>query len=157
MTALGFHPRSLCPANDIILDKPGKASYETLSIFCISVPLETFSKIIDRPMPSRVSPLTCSALCSSSPEPMWLQPWSELRQCCLHPYSCGQGGPQSKAQGLHPLPRHQAGLLQFQPPHPFCPPQGEGHPQGPCGRDRLLPDWPVMPPSCPWHPQLLCP
>jgi len=82
----GHHPASLKKANGIVLDKPGKASYDTPASFRVIVLLETLSKILEelslhvslswpgmwacftrtRQGPSRVSPLSTPHL----PSPM---------------------------------------------------------------------------------------
>ena len=51
----GHHPSSLKKANGIVLNKPGKASYDTPASFRVIVLLETLSKILERVMASRLS------------------------------------------------------------------------------------------------------
>ena len=51
----GYHPASLKRANGIVLDKPGKASYDTPASFRVIVLLETLSKILERVVASRLS------------------------------------------------------------------------------------------------------
>jgi len=51
----GFHPLSLKKADGIVLDKPGKPSYDSPSSFRVIVLLQTFSKILERIMNSRLS------------------------------------------------------------------------------------------------------
>jgi len=51
----GHHPASLKKANGIVLDKPGKASYDTPASFRVIVLLETLSKILERVVASRLS------------------------------------------------------------------------------------------------------
>jgi len=51
----GFHPPSLKRADGIVLDKPGKLSYDSRSSFHVIVLLQTFSKILDRIMNLRLS------------------------------------------------------------------------------------------------------
>jgi len=51
----GHHPSSLKKANDIVLDKPGKASYDTPASFMVLVLLETLSKILELVTASRLS------------------------------------------------------------------------------------------------------
>jgi len=51
----GFHPSSLTRAVGIVLDKPGKPSYDFLSSFSIIVLLQTLSKILERIMNSHLS------------------------------------------------------------------------------------------------------
>ena len=60
----GHHPVSLKKANGIVLDKPGKASYDSPSSFRVIVRLETHSKIVERVTASRLSLLAraCSLL-----------------------------------------------------------------------------------------------
>jgi len=51
----GFHPPALKKADGIVLDKPGKPSYDSPSSFRVIVLLQTFSKILERIMNSRLS------------------------------------------------------------------------------------------------------
>jgi len=51
----GYHPSSLKKANGIVLDKPGKASYDTPASFRVIVLLETLSKILEWVTASRLS------------------------------------------------------------------------------------------------------
>jgi len=44
----GHHPSSLKKANGVVLDKPGKASYDTPASFRVIVLLETLSKILEQ-------------------------------------------------------------------------------------------------------------
>ena len=44
----GYHPRSLRAAEGVVLDKPGKASYDTPASYRVIVLLETLSKILER-------------------------------------------------------------------------------------------------------------
>src|SRR5207302_11272131 len=44
----GYHPESLKKANGVVLDKPGKPSYDSPSSFRIIVLLQTISKILER-------------------------------------------------------------------------------------------------------------
>jgi len=55
LIAHGFHPTTLKEADGIVLDKPGKASYDSPSSFRVIVLLKTFSKILERIMNSRLS------------------------------------------------------------------------------------------------------
>jgi len=55
LVAHGFHPPALRMADGIVLDKPGKPSYDSLSSFRVIVLLQTFSKILERIMNSRLS------------------------------------------------------------------------------------------------------
>jgi len=57
----GFHPPALTMADGIVLDKPGKPSYETPFAFRVIVLLRTFSKILARIMNSRLSGVACVA------------------------------------------------------------------------------------------------
>ena len=43
----GYHPRPLRAADGIVLDKPGKASYDTPASYRVIVLLETLSKILE--------------------------------------------------------------------------------------------------------------
>ena len=60
----GHHPASLKKANGIVLDKPGKASYDSPASFRVIVLLETLSKIVERVTASRLSLMvrSCSLL-----------------------------------------------------------------------------------------------
>jgi len=51
----GSHPLTLKRADGIVLDKPGKSSYDSASSFRVIVLLQTFSKILERIMNSRLS------------------------------------------------------------------------------------------------------
>jgi len=55
LLAHGFHPPSLKKALGIILDKPGKSSYDSPSSFRVIVLLRTLSKILERVVASRLS------------------------------------------------------------------------------------------------------
>ena len=48
LVRVGYHPPSLKHANGVVLDKPGKPSYDSPSSFRIIVPLKTISKILER-------------------------------------------------------------------------------------------------------------
>jgi len=50
LVAYGFHPPTLKKADGIVLDKPGKPSYDSPSSFRVIVLLQTFSKILERIM-----------------------------------------------------------------------------------------------------------
>ena len=56
----GHHPSSLKKANGVVLDKPGKASYNSPASFWVIVLLETLSKIVERVTASRLSLLATS-------------------------------------------------------------------------------------------------
>ena len=49
------HPLTLKSADGIVLDKPGKPSYDSPSSFRVIVVLQTFSKILERIINSRLS------------------------------------------------------------------------------------------------------
>ena len=51
----GHHPSSMKMANEVVLDKPGKPSYNSPSSFRITVLLQTISKILERIMASCLS------------------------------------------------------------------------------------------------------
>jgi len=55
LVALGVHPPTLTKTIGIVLDKPGKLSFYSPSSFPIIVLLQTFSKILERIMNSRLS------------------------------------------------------------------------------------------------------
>ena len=56
----GYHPPSLKNANGVVLDKPGKACYDSPASFRIIVLLKTISKILERVMTVRLSALAKS-------------------------------------------------------------------------------------------------
>jgi len=60
MVAFGYHPPSLTTANGVVLDKPGKASYDSPASFRIIVLLKTISKILERIMTVRLSAIARS-------------------------------------------------------------------------------------------------
>ena len=51
----GHHPSSLKKANGVVLDNPGKPSYDSSAFFRIIVLLQTVLKILERMVPSRLS------------------------------------------------------------------------------------------------------
>ena len=51
----GHHPASLKKANGVVLDKPGKPSYDSPTSFRIIVLLQTVSKILERIVASRLA------------------------------------------------------------------------------------------------------
>jgi len=55
LVAHGLHPPTLKMADSIVLDKPGKPSYDSPSSFHVIILLQTFSKILERIMNSRLS------------------------------------------------------------------------------------------------------
>jgi len=55
LVSYGSHPLTLKRADGIVLDKPGKPSYASPSSFRVIVLLQTFSKILERIMNSRLS------------------------------------------------------------------------------------------------------
>jgi len=60
LVAFGYHPLSLKTANGVVLDKPGKASYDTPASFRIIVLLKTISKILEQVMTVRLSAIAKS-------------------------------------------------------------------------------------------------
>jgi len=54
LVLLGYHPASLTSSNGVVLDKPGKASYESPSSFRIILLIRTFSKILERIIAARL-------------------------------------------------------------------------------------------------------
>ena len=61
LVGYGFHPPCLKATNGIVLDKPGKALYVSLSSFRVIVLLQTFAKILERVMANRLSVEACIA------------------------------------------------------------------------------------------------
>ena len=51
----GYHPWSLRSADGVVLDKPGKASYDTPASYRVIVLLETLSKILERLLANRLT------------------------------------------------------------------------------------------------------
>ena len=51
----GYHPSSLKGAEGVVLDKPGKASYDTPASYRVIVLLETLSKILERLFANRLT------------------------------------------------------------------------------------------------------
>jgi len=60
LVAFGYHPPSLKTANGVVLDMPGKPSYDSPASFRIIVLLKTISKIIERIMTVRLSAIARS-------------------------------------------------------------------------------------------------
>jgi ribonuclease HI len=54
---LGLHPRSLHHSNGVVLPKPNKADYTSPKSFRVIVLLDTFSKIIERIIQHRLTPI----------------------------------------------------------------------------------------------------
>ena len=54
LVSLGYHPASLKSSIGVVLDKPGKPSYESPSSFRIIVLIRTFSKILERIIAARL-------------------------------------------------------------------------------------------------------
>jgi len=54
LVLLGYHPASLKSSNGVVLDKPGKPSYESPSSIRIIVLIRTFSKILERIIAARL-------------------------------------------------------------------------------------------------------
>ena len=61
LVTLGYHPPCLKHANGVVLDKPGKPSYDTPASFHIIVLLQTVSKILERIMTVRLAALAQKA------------------------------------------------------------------------------------------------
>ena len=60
LVAFGYHPHSLKYANGVVLDKPGKASYDSPASFRIIVLLKSISKFLERVMTVRLSAIAKS-------------------------------------------------------------------------------------------------
>jgi len=60
LVAFGYHRPSLKTANGVVLDKPGKASYDSPALFRIIVLLKTISKILEPVMTVRLAPIAKS-------------------------------------------------------------------------------------------------
>ena len=61
LVAFGYHPTTLKHANGVILDKPGKPSYDTPASFQIILLLKTISKILERILTVRLISLARQA------------------------------------------------------------------------------------------------
>ena len=61
LVAFGYHPTTLKHANGVVLDKPGKPSYDTPASFRIIVLLKTVSKILERILTIRLTSLARQA------------------------------------------------------------------------------------------------
>ena len=61
LVAFGYHPTTLKHASGVVLDKPGKPSYDTPSSFRIIVLLKTISKILERILTVRLTGLARQA------------------------------------------------------------------------------------------------
>ena len=61
LVAFGHHPTTLKHANAVVLDKPGKPSYDTPASFRILVLLKTISKILERILTVRLTSLARQA------------------------------------------------------------------------------------------------
>ena len=61
LVAFGYHPTSLKHANGVVLDIPGKPSYDTPASFRIIVLLKTVSKILERILTIRLTSLARKA------------------------------------------------------------------------------------------------
>jgi len=72
LVSYGFHPQSLKRADGIVLDQPGKPTYDSPSSIRVIVLLRTFSKIIERIMNSRLS---CVARMTGLLKPITVAPW----------------------------------------------------------------------------------
>ena len=63
LVAFGYNPLSLKTVNGVVLDKPGKASYDTPASFRIIFLLKTITKILERVMTVRLSAIAkCKGL-----------------------------------------------------------------------------------------------
>jgi len=91
--AFGSHPLTLKRADGIFLDKPGKSSYDSPSSFRVIVLLQTFSKILERIMNSRLS---CVARVSG----------------LLNPHQCGSLAGLSASDAITTL-THEVRTLQM--------------------------------------------
>jgi len=60
LVTYGSHPLTLKRADGSVLDKPGKPAYDSPSSFPVIVFLQTFSKIRERIMNSRLSCVACA-------------------------------------------------------------------------------------------------
>jgi len=93
LVAYGSHPLTLKRADGIVLDMPGKSSYDSPSSFHLIVLLQTFSKILERIMNSRLS---CVARATG----------------LLNPHQCGSLAGLSASDAVTTL-THQVKTLQI--------------------------------------------
>jgi len=105
LVTYGSHPLSLKRADGIVLDKPGKPSYDSPSSFRVIVLLQTFSKILERIMNSRLS---CVARATGL---------LNLHQCgslagLLNPHQCGSLAGLSASDAVTTL-THEVKTLQI--------------------------------------------
>ena len=82
LVEFGYHPPSLKNANGIVLDKPGKASYDSPSSLRIIVLLKTISKILERVMAVRLSTIARSKGLLH-PNQCWSLPALSSSDACL--------------------------------------------------------------------------
>ena len=92
LVAFGYYPPSLKTANGVVLDKPGKASYDSPAPFRIIVLLKTIIKILERVMTGRLSAIARS-------------------RGLLHPNQCGSLPGLSSSNASLPL-MHKVKTLQ---------------------------------------------
>ena len=62
LVAFGYHPPTLKHANGVVLDKPGKPSYNSPASFRIIVLLKTVSKILERIMKVKLMTLAAASV-----------------------------------------------------------------------------------------------
>jgi len=93
LVTYGSHPLTLKRADRLVLDKPAKPSYHSPSSFRVIVLLQTFSKILDRIMNSRLS---CVAQATG----------------LLNPHQCGSLAGPSASDALTTL-THEVKTLQM--------------------------------------------
>ena len=84
LVAHGFHPSALKRSDGVVLDKPGKPSYDSPSSFRVIVLLQTFSKILERIMNSRLS---CWPVLQASLTPTNAARWQAYRPPTQSPHS----------------------------------------------------------------------
>jgi len=77
----GYHPPSVKKADGIVLDKPGKPSYDWPCSFHVIVLLQTFSKILERIMNSRL-PCVARVMGLLNPDQCGSLPGCSLADAC---------------------------------------------------------------------------
>jgi len=109
LVSLGYHPALLKSANGVVLDIPGKPSYESPSSFRIIVLLRPVSKIPERII---AAPLLLAARARGRihPQPMQLPPWAEHIQCLPHPREGRKNPAEAAPEGVLPLSGYQGRL-----------------------------------------------
>ena len=162
LVSYGFHPPSRKEADGIVLDKPGKPSYDSPASFRIIVLLRTFSKILERIMNNRLScvarvtglinPHQCGSLaglsvadaCTTFSHEIRTLQMDKRKVCTL--FLDIKGG----FDNVNPRVRYGAdGAPENAGPRPFSPPCPAQRPGAECLFRHSLPLSPLRPPPHP--------